>query len=185
MGGIKLIEIPFIFTTIILTSIWIIIRFLYYLKNRKINWKRELILLLVYVCIMVAVRVTFFPFEKIDGKVQPLLFDTKQIFPPKINFVPLIYLFDYPELKSALLNLIGNFTLFIPMGIVWPSVFKELNTHLKVILSGIGFSFVIEILQLSFFDRTTDIDDLILNSAGYLTGYSIYLLFKKLKNNKH
>mgnify|MGYP003323531126 CR=1 FL=1 len=33
-------------------------------------------------------------------------------------------------------------------------------------------------MQLPLFDRVTDIDDLILNSLGYVMGYGIYLLVK-------
>ena len=47
--------------------------------------------------------------------------------------------------------------------------------------AGVGFSLFIEILQLPFYDRVTDIDDLILNSLGFLIGYGIFLLVKKLK----
>jgi glycopeptide antibiotics resistance protein len=84
-------------------------------------------------------------------------------------------------MKEALLNLIGNTTMFIPLGIVWPSVFKKLDTHSKVIAAGVGVTLTIEILQLPFFGRATDIDDLILNSLGFLMGYGIYLLVRKLK----
>ena len=81
-----------------------------------------------------------------------------------------------PELKDALLNLIGNVAMFIPLVIVWPAVFPQLDRHWKVITAGIGVSLTIEILQLPFFGRSSDIDDLILNSAGYLIGYGIWLL---------
>lgn len=59
-----------------------------------------------------------------------------------------------------------------------PIVYKELNTHAKAIVAGVCFSLCIEILQLPFFDRVSDIDDLIPNSLGYLIGYGIYLLIK-------
>ena len=36
-------------------------------------------------------------------------------------------------------------------------------------------------LQLPFFDRVTDVDDLILNSLGFAAGYGIYLLVKAIK----
>ena len=71
--------------------------------------------------------------------------------------------------------------MFIPVGIVWPYVFKELDKPWKVIAAGFGFTLIIEILQLPFYDRLSDIDDLILNTLGYLTGYGIYLLIKKAK----
>ena len=85
------------------------------------------------------------------------------------------------SLKEALLNLIGNTAMFIPLGIVWPAVFHKLNTHWKVVAAGIGVSATIEILQLPFFGRSTDIDDLILNSLGFLMGYGIYLLAKAIR----
>ena len=77
-----------------------------------------------------------------------------------------------------MLNVIGNTAMFLPLGIVFPGVYKELNTHYKVLAAGAGFSLCIEILQMAFFDRVTDIDDLILNTLGYTIGYGIWLLFK-------
>ena len=173
-------EISFISASVAVTLLWILFRMLVCFINKKFDWKRELQLLLVYVCIMVVMRVTFFPFEKIEGRVQPLLFSFENIFPPRINFVPFVNLFDYAEKRSAWINVIGNTAMFIPIGIIWPIVFKKLDSHKKVIFAGIGFSLFVEILQLPFFDRVTDIDDLILNSFGFILGYLIYLLIKKL-----
>ena len=164
-----------------ISAIWVVIRAICSVKARRFDWKRELQLLLVYVCIVVVVRFTFCPFGKVNGQIQPLLFDAERIFPLWVNFKPFIYLFDYPTLKEALLNLIGNTAMFIPLGIVWPGVFKKLNTHWKVITAGFGVSLTIEILQLPFFDRATDIDDLILNTLGFLMGYGIYLLAMRKK----
>ena len=163
-----------------ISVIWVVVRAVCWIKAKRFDIKRELQLLLVYICIVVVVRFTFCPFGKVDGKIQPLLFDSTKIFPLWVNFKPFIYLFDYPTMKEALLNLIGNAAMFIPLGIVWPAVFKKLNTHGKVIAAGVGVSLAIEILQLPFFDRATDIDDLILNSAGFLLGYGIYLLAKRI-----
>lgn len=174
-------EISFLSASVFVTLIWVLFRAVYNFIVKKFDFKRELRLLLVYICIMVVMRITFFPFEKINGQIQPLLFSFENIFPFRINFVPFANLFDYPEKRSAWLNIIGNTTMFIPIGIIWPSVFKKLDSHKKVILSGIGFSLFVEILQLPFFDRVTDIDDLILNSAGFILGYLIYLLIKKLR----
>ena len=174
-------EISFLSASVFVTLLWVLFRMIHCFAGKKFDLKHELQLFLVYICIMVIMRITFFPFEKIEGKIQPLLFSFENIFPFKINLVPFINLFDYPEKRSAWLNIIGNTTMFIPVGIIWPSVFKKLDSHKKVILSGIGFSAFVEILQLPFFDRVTDIDDLILNSAGFILGYLIYLLIKKLR----
>ena len=169
---------------IIISALWLLVRGICWIKNKRIDWKREAQLLLVYICIVVVVRFTFCPFGKVDGKIQPLLFDAEKIFPLWVNFKPFVYLFDYPTIREALLNLIGNTAMFIPLGIVWPAVFKKLNTHWKVITAGFGVSLVIEILQLPFFNRASDIDDLILNTLGYLIGYGTYLLVRKMRKGR-
>lgn len=150
--------------------------------NRRGKWqlRRELALIPVYISLLVVARCTFFPFEKVNGAIAPLVFDAAQAFPPRINLVPFKNLLDYPEKRQILLNIIGNTTMFIPIGVIWPAVFRELNTHLRALAAGVGFSLCIELLQLPFFDRVTDVDDLILNSLGYLAGYLLYLLAKKV-----
>lgn len=165
-----------------ITAAWILVRAALGISRKQASWKRELQLMLVYICLIVVARFTFFPFSKVDGQVQPLIFDAAKAFPFRINLLPFVYLMDYPKFSEAMLNLIGNTTMFIPIGVIWPIVYKKLNTHKKVIAAGIGFSLCIEILQLPFFDRVSDIDDLILNSLGFLTGYGLYLLAKALKN---
>ena len=164
-----------------ITCLWVLVRAICCFRCRRIDWKRELQLMLVYICIVVVARFTFFPFSKVDGKIQPLVFDAANAFPFRINLVPFVHLMDYPVFREAMVNLIGNTAMFIPLGIVWPAVYKKLDTHKKVIAAGVGFSLCIEFLQLPFYDRVTDIDDLILNSLGFLLGYGLYLLVKKLK----
>ena len=170
--------------SIFLTVLWVLVRVFVCLKQGAIRWKRELQLLLVYICIMVVARVTFFPFSKVDGQVQPLIFDKANALNFQINLIPLAYLFDYETKREAIINVIGNTTMFIPIGIVWPIVYKELNKHWTVIAAGVGFSLTIELLQLPFYGRHTDIDDLLLNSIGFLIGYGIYLLVKKCRRSK-
>ncbi len=176
-----MIKISYVSLLLFISILWIGIRMLVARQNKQFHWKRELQLMLVYICIVVVCRFTFFPFGKVDGKIQPLVFDTTNWFPFRINLCPFIHLMDYPKFSEAMLNLIGNTTMFIPLGIVWPSVFKELNTSTKAIVAGVGCSLCIEILQLPFYDRVTDIDDLILNSLGYVIGYGIYALVRRCK----
>jgi len=176
-----MISISYFSVMLAITAAWMLVRGAVCLKQRRVSWKREGQLLLVYICILVVTRFTFFPFSKVDGHVQPLLFDLDRIFPPRINLLPLVLLFDYPVFREALVNLIGNTAMFVPLGIVWPSVFQKLDSHGKVIAAGVGYSLLIELAQIPFFDRVSDIDDLILNSLGFLLGYGIYLLVKATK----
>ena len=150
-----------------ISACWILVRSLVCFKAKAFRWQRELELLLVYICLIVVARFTFFPFSKVDGKVQPLIFDAAHIFPLRLNFIPLVNLFDYEIRREAIINVVGNTTMFLPIGIIWPLVFRDLDSHKKIIAAGVGLSACIEILQLPF-DRVTDIDDLILNSLGFL-----------------
>lgn len=174
-----MIAISYEFLMTAITAAWILARAAVWSKTKQVNGKREGKLLLVYICLIVVARFTFFPFSKVDGQVQPLLFDAGRCWPFRINLLPLVHLMDYPAFREAMLNLIGNITMFIPLGVVWPAVFKELDTHKKVIAAGVGVSLCIEILQLPFFDRVSDIDDLLLNSVGFVLGYGLYLLFRR------
>ena len=167
-----------------ISALWIIVRAAFALKNKRVDIKREFQLLLVYVCLIVVARFTFCPLRKVDGVIQPLLFDPANILPFRINLIPFVNLFDYDIFSEAIINFFGNTAMFIPLGIVWPIVFKELDTPLKTIAAGAGFSLLIEILQLPFYDRVSDIDDLLLNTIGFAIGYGIYRLVKlKGKNN--
>lgn len=176
-----MLEISYSSMIIFITCLWILVRIITGMKYKRLSWKRELELLLVYICIIVVARFTFFPFSRVNGKIQPLIFDATNAFPPRINLLPIVYLLDYEIRREALINVIGNTAMFIPPGIIWPSVFRKLDAHWKVITAGVGASLCIEILQLPFFDRVSDIDDLILNSLGFLMGYGIFLLVKSIQ----
>ena len=172
-----MIEISFLSGQIFVVCGWILWRVL---ANRRktVDWKSEAKQLLFLINLLVIYRVTFHPFSKVDGQVQPLIFEWAAAWPFRMNLVPFVNLLDYESKKDLLLNIIGNTTMFIPLGIVFPILDRRLNTHAKAMAAGVGISLCIEILQLPFFDRVSDIDDLLLNSLGYVTGYGVYLLVK-------
>ena len=161
-----MVEISFLFLEFIFASIWLGIRFVIWTKQKHIDWKREAVLLLMYINLAVIIRFAFFPMSKVDGRVQPLIFDIATAFPFRVNLLPLVNLFDYDSKRDLLVNVIGNVAMFIPSGIVLPIIYKRLDTFVKVLLAGGGISLCIEIIQLPFSVRATDIDDLILNTVG-------------------
>ena len=173
-----MIQISYTSMVVFISIIWCLVRVVCATKAKRADWKREMQLLLVYACIVVVARFTFFPFSKVNGEIQPLVYESAKVYPFRINWIPFVNLFDYPEMRDILINVIGNTAMFIPLGIVWPSVYKGLDTHWKVISAGIGVSLCIEILQLPFYDRVSDVDDLLLNSLGFFIGYLLYLLAK-------
>ena len=179
-----MVEIPFLFLQIAFTVIWLIIRIAIWIKQKRIDWKREAILLLMYINLAVILRFTFFPMSKVDGRIQPLVFDIATAFPFRVNLLPLMNLFDYDSKRDLLLNVIGNAAMFVPRGIVLSIVYKRLNTFWEVLLAGVGISFCIEIIQLPFSVRATDIDDLILNTIGVIVGYGIVTLIRCTRRTK-
>ena len=178
-------EISFLFFEITFTVIWLIVRALVWIKQKRADVKREAVLLLMYVNLAVIFRFTFFPMSTVAGQIQPLEFDVMTAFPFRINLIPFVNLFAYDSKRDLLLNVIGNVAMFIPSGIVLPIVYKRLDAFWKVLLSGFGISLCIEIMQLPFSTRATDIDDLILNTLGIIMGYGFYALFRRIAKNKN
>ena len=163
---------------------WLLFRLCVYIKTKKMNWKRETVQLLFLINLLVIYRVTFHPFAKVNGQVQPLLFDSSTAWPFRINMMPFVHLLDYPSKKDILINVIGNSTLFIPTGIMTPLIYKHLNGFKKTVLTGFLLSLTIEIIQLPFAVRCSDVDDLILNTLGCVAGYGILSLVRVLGRNK-
>ncbi len=78
-------------------------------------------------------------------------------------------------------NLLGNFVLFLPMGIYLPFFIKKLNKIGSFILSMTMILFIVEIIQLLTRRGSFDVDDFILNLLGALCGFVIWKLDKVLK----
>ena len=174
-------EISFFAGEALFTAVWLLLRVIVWLRNGKIDWKREAQLLLMYVNLFVIIRFAFYPFFRVDGRIQPLIFEAEKLFPPRLNFIPIVRLFDYEVKKELLINLIGNTALFIPSGIILPILYPKLDSLWKVLAVGKFISIGVEILQLPFPSRVTDVDDLILNMVGLVIGYGIYALADRRK----
>ena len=161
-------------------SAWLNARGITGIIQRRICWKKEVLLLLMYINLAVIIRFVFYPFFTVDGHVQPLVIQTGKIFPPRINLIPFLYLTDYDVKREAFINIIGNVSLFIPTGIILPILYIRLDAFWKVLLAGAGISLCIELVQLALPNSVTDIDDLILNTAGVIIGYAIYSLIRRM-----
>ena len=164
---------------------WILFRTASYLKSREFSWKREAVQLLFLINLLVIYRITFHPFAKLNGQVQPLLYDPSTAWPFRINLVPFVNLLDYPTKGEILINVIGNSAMFIPTGIMTPLIYKHLNGFKKTVLTGFLISFTIEVIQLPFAVRCSDVDDLILNTLGCVIGYGILCFVQFVKCRFH
>ena len=176
-----MIEIPFALGSGGVALGWFLFRGGVCLKRKHFAWKEEAWQLLFLINLLVIYRVTFHPFEKLDGQVQPLVFQWETAWPFRVNWIPFVNLLDYDSGRDLLLNLIGNTTMFIPTGIITPILYKKWSSFGRTFLMGFSISLVIELLQLPFAVRASDVDDLILNTAGCVLGYGIYALFLWIK----
>jgi len=98
-----------------------------------------------------------------------------------MNLIPLMTIKFYLSGKANWLisfyNLAANIGLFIPYG-----VFLKIRNYsnLKLILIPLLFISSIEVTQFITHRGSLDIDDLILNFLGFLVGYLLYPLFKRI-----
>ena len=95
--------------------------------------------------------------------------------PGNIHWIP----FSEPATIPNILNMI----MMMPFGFLLPLLWPQWRKLWKVILAGLGFSLLIEVLQL-FNTRLSDVDDLIMNSLGAGIGYLAWLLFTRLFGGK-
>lgn len=175
-----MIEITFLQMIIFITAAWIIVRLLVAVKDKTFSVKRELLMLLVYICLVVIARFVYFELKPVLGYPLPLKIVFSKNYTDYVHLKPFNFFSDFYD--GLTINLIGNFTMFIPVGIVWPVCFKKLNNFLKASLACCGFSLFIELTQLFCDGRHTDIDDLILNTAGAMTGAAIVFIVRTIKN---
>ena len=70
-------------------------------------------------------------------------------------------------------NLLGNFALLLPVGLLGPIALPALDRWWRVLLVALAISTAIELTQLAVPDRSADIDDVIVNVTGALLGYAL------------
>lgn len=179
MIGKPMLEITHAQLSILMIAVWLAVRGFFALKHRRVEIKRELLLLTVLICLMVIARLVYFPASRVNGRIAPLRFDAAKL-PGPIQPVPFARMFE--EYDGWKLNIIGNVAIFIPVGIFWPLCFKRLNNIIKATAAGFALSLFIELSQLAFYERTSDANDLILNTFGAFIGAAAFFLIRFIVN---
>ena len=169
-------EISFAAGECFFTVLWLLARLIVWIRNRRIDWKREALMILMYINLAVIIRFSFFPMERSGGRIQPLLFDPGSVFPFDVNLVPFVHMRDYVSDRAELMNFIGNIAMYIPSGIILPVVYTNLDSFPKTVAAGALICLCVEILQLPLFVRVSDVDDIIMNVTGVIIGWCIYAL---------
>ena len=98
-----------------------------------------------------------------------------------INLVPLYTIKQYFSLLHystyrwhAVVNLVGNILVFIPMGYLLPRIWKKFQHFLYLFLAVALMVIFVELLQYVTLLGSCDIDDLLLNLIGAVVGYSVW-----------
>ncbi|MFB9830336.1 VanZ family protein [Lederbergia wuyishanensis] len=158
-------------------------------KKKRVEPTRELILALFVLYIIGLSSQTIIPMWNagILGETGEFYFDV-YLFndAAHVNLLPFSTISQYFFTTNAnvdnwgglsLINIVGNIFVFSPIGIFVPILWRRLQTFPKILLLGLSVTCFIELVQL-FIGRSTDIDDVILNTMGVVIGYGIYVLLK-------
>lgn len=80
--------------------------------------------------------------------------------------------------KAAVINLVGNVVMFVPLGYFLPRLWMELRKLWRTMAACAGIVVAVELIQLFALVGSCDVDDLILNLLGVALGYGLYKWIK-------
>ena len=86
---------------------------------------------------------------------------------------------DQDLIIHAVVNLVGNVVMFIPLGFYVPYLNKGLHNFFKAMFFVLFLILTVEIVQYFTYLGTCDIDDVILNMGGALIGYLFWCVKRR------
>ncbi|MDF2988686.1 MAG: glycopeptide antibiotics resistance protein [Eubacterium sp.] len=132
---------------------------------------RYLVIFLLAAYLLLLIYLTFF--SQYYGRGERY-FRTANLIPFKtIQF----YLNFNMDLGIVVTNLAGNIAAFVPLGFLLPFIFNKTRNFLKIFLAALSVTVIIETGQYLLIVGSADIDDVILNLLGAITGYFIHRIF--------
>lgn len=149
--------------------------------------RRELALLLFVMFLAGLAALTLFPAYFWNLGHLELVFRGEIPLFPKVDWrfqLQTMQLTPFQEIKRAfkgpwvMFLMVANIGIFAPVGF-FPALLWRKGRWWKSLAIGFLSSFFIEVIQL-FVGRSTDIDDIILNTAGALAGYWLFRLLRAL-----
>jgi glycopeptide antibiotics resistance protein len=102
------------------------------------------------------------------------------------NFIPYRTILLYLHSDNLIIggsNIVGNIALLIPVGLLIPVVIRHL-TWKKAVTIAVCASLAIELSQVALRIGIFDIDDVILNALGVMTGYRIFMILARWVRSK-
>ena len=77
-------------------------------------------------------------------------------------------------LRHAVVNLVGNVVMFVPLGYLTPCIWGKMQAFWRHLLTMVLIIVAIEVLQLVTLLGSCDVDDLLLNLVGTTVGFVIW-----------
>jgi glycopeptide antibiotics resistance protein len=122
-------------------------------------------------------------------RIGPLMFNFGGTQEGPANLLPfktiLPYLLGEKGFIIAVINLVGNIVLLVPIGFLVPFIFRNM-TWKKSLALAVAAGFTIEGMQAILHVGIFDIDDVILNGLGVMVGYWAFaILAKWMRSGKY
>ena len=105
--------------------------------------------------------------------------DVSEMFTGAFNVVPIFFRYVFGDATYGgwtYRMLLSNVILFVPFGMLFPSVLKKVS-YKNVVITCMLFSLIIELLQ-PVVGRSFDVDDIIMRIIGTTFGFLFYLTVK-------
>ncbi|MEK4511941.1 VanZ family protein [Paenibacillus sp. FSL K6-2524] len=102
----------------------------------------------------------------------------------RFNYIPFTTIWSYimnvnqQNITTTIVNLVGNIGVFVPFGVLMPSIFKHLRKYPVFSIYFISSILILEFMQTFLKVGSGDIDDVILNFVGGSIGYLLWLKTK-------
>ncbi len=167
-------------------------RFIFLKKKRKITSFKEELILGVFVLYLIGLASqTIVPNWNagiVTDTGEPFfdIYFTNEL--SHVNMLPFHTLYEYffqtntnvDEWNSvSLLNLTANVMLFLPLGFFVAFIWRKYHSIKKIIILGLSVTCLVEFIQY-FIGRSSDIDDVLLNTFGTVIGYVLLLMIQYL-----
>lgn len=95
------------------------------------------------------------------------------------TFTPTLHLLPFADINTNYLHYVLNLLLFVPIGFLLPTLWKQFEKSYTTFLCGFLLSLFVEITQL-LTSSITSINDLLMNTFGTIVGYYLFKLAKKI-----
>jgi hypothetical protein len=151
----------------IATAVWLLWRIRTWRRN-DVDPARELAVLALFGWSLNVVGLTFFP-------LRIVFYDwhgTSNLIP----FASILQLIRETNSVTANYNITGNIVLFVPFGFLLPLLFTRLRRLWPLAWRAAAISVSIEIAQIITRARSSDVDDVILNTLGAVIGFTLFAL---------